>query len=361
MTLKPRVTFGIIVLNGSPFTKYTLRALYPFAHQIIVVEGACPSALGIATEDGHSIDDTLAVLKRFKAEEDIENKVTIVTAENEGYPSGFWPGEKTEQSRAYSKRATGDWLWQVDIDEFYQPEDMDWICSEILLKSKVETVSFEQIQFWGGLNWFVDGWYLKYHGGNEFHRIFRWEPGYTYIDHRPPTVLNREGVNERNINWLRGTSLSNKGIYLYHYSFLFPKQVQAKSNYYSKVSWGAFDQMINWAETSYLTLKHPFNVHNVYKYPSWLECYKGNHPPQVNAMWSDIQSGCIRCDLRRTDDIRELMKAPWYMIGRSILKGAGPVVNDMETFGKRAFLLFPKDIQRYIKGALRIGLRSRSK
>ena len=35
----PRVTFGIIVLNGEPFTRYCLRSLYPFAHQIIVVEG----------------------------------------------------------------------------------------------------------------------------------------------------------------------------------------------------------------------------------------------------------------------------------------------------------------------------------
>ena len=35
----PRVTFGIIVLNGEPFTRYCLRALYAFAHEIIVVEG----------------------------------------------------------------------------------------------------------------------------------------------------------------------------------------------------------------------------------------------------------------------------------------------------------------------------------
>ncbi len=35
----PKVTFGIIVLNGEPFTRYCLRSLYPFAHEIIVVEG----------------------------------------------------------------------------------------------------------------------------------------------------------------------------------------------------------------------------------------------------------------------------------------------------------------------------------
>ena len=38
MTEIPRVTFGIIVLNGEPFTRYCLRALYPFAYEIIVVD-----------------------------------------------------------------------------------------------------------------------------------------------------------------------------------------------------------------------------------------------------------------------------------------------------------------------------------
>ena len=28
----PKVTFGIIVLNGEPFVRYCLRSLYPFAH-----------------------------------------------------------------------------------------------------------------------------------------------------------------------------------------------------------------------------------------------------------------------------------------------------------------------------------------
>src|SRR5690606_14789777 len=101
-----------------------LRALYPFAHEIIVAEGAAPGARNIATGDGHSRDGTLDILRRFKAEEDPEDKLTIVTAEDEGHPNGFWPGEKDEQSQAYAKRATGDYLWQVDMDEFYRAEEM---------------------------------------------------------------------------------------------------------------------------------------------------------------------------------------------------------------------------------------------
>src|SRR3546814_12516086 len=98
----------MIVLNGEPFLRYNLRSLYPYAHQIIVAECAAPCARNIATPQGHSRDGTLEVLRRFKQEEDPEDKVVIVTAEDEGHPDGFWPGEKDEQSRAYPKRATGN-------------------------------------------------------------------------------------------------------------------------------------------------------------------------------------------------------------------------------------------------------------
>ena len=106
---EPKITFGVIVLNGEPFVRYTLRSLYPFAHEIIVVEGAAPAAKNIATADGHSRDGTLGELRRFKAEEDPDGKVTVVTAEDEGRPDGWWHGEKHEQSRAYASRATGNW------------------------------------------------------------------------------------------------------------------------------------------------------------------------------------------------------------------------------------------------------------
>lgn len=85
----PKITFGIIVLNGEPFTRYCLRALYPFAHEIIVVEGACKAAAGVATAEGHSSDGTLETLHQFQAEEDSEGKIQIISRD------GFW-SEKDE-------------------------------------------------------------------------------------------------------------------------------------------------------------------------------------------------------------------------------------------------------------------------
>ena len=48
--LSSKITFGMIVLNGEPFIRYNLQALYPFAYQIIVVEGATIAAANVATE-----------------------------------------------------------------------------------------------------------------------------------------------------------------------------------------------------------------------------------------------------------------------------------------------------------------------
>lgn len=71
----PRITFGVIMLNEEPFMRYNLRSLYPFAHEMIVVEGASEKAATIATPDG-----TLDLLHCFKEEEDPKNKITIATA-----------------------------------------------------------------------------------------------------------------------------------------------------------------------------------------------------------------------------------------------------------------------------------------
>ena len=225
----PKVTFGIIVLNGEPFTRYCLRALYPFAHEIIVVEGATVSASTIATSDGHSTDDTLETLYHFKTEEDPNDKVKIITK------NGFW-SEKDEQSQAYAEKATGDYLWQVDIDEFYKEKDMQCILKMMQKDPNITAVSFKQITFWGGCNYVTDGWYLR-RGAAIYHRLFKWGPGYCYATHRPPTVYDPQGANLRELKWINGYQLAQKGIFLYHYSLVFPKQVLDKCIYYNQTDW----------------------------------------------------------------------------------------------------------------------------
>jgi hypothetical protein len=319
--MRPKITFGVIVLNGEPFTRYCLRALYPFAHEIIVVEGASRHAAAIATPDGHSTDLTRETLREFAESEDLEKKVTIVTRD------GFWQ-EKDEQSRAYADLATGDYLWQVDIDEFYRPDDLQAILNLLTARPEITAVSFRQLTFWGGLDFMVDGWYLRA-GADICHRLFKWGAGYRYITHRPTTVCDASGRNLRELCWVRGDKATGRPVRLYHYSLLFPKQVRDKCAYYDAAPWVGRNGYREWAEQGYLTLTRPFRVHNVYDQPSWLERFTGRHPPQVEAMMSDIRSGLIQVVLRPTDDVVRLLASPLYGWKRALLRVAGGIIKFM--------------------------------
>lgn len=311
----PHITIGMIVLNGEPFTSYNLRSIYPWAHQIIVVEGACTAASMVADSKGHSIDGTLELLRRFKAEEDPDNKITIVTAEDEGHPDGFWPGEKHEMSQAYAKRATGNYLWQIDVDEFYHEKDIHSILS--YLTAGASMISFPMLSFWGGLDYLENGEFLR----NIFasvKRIFAWSPGYRYTNHRPPTIVDAQG-NGLHGQWVvSAKELKRKKIFMYHYSMLLPKQVRDKCSYYSRVNWAAFKNMELWAKETYFELKHPFAVCNTLNMSlSWLQEYHGMHPSQILAMVKYIRASQYpTIELRPTDDIARIIRTPQYRLGR---------------------------------------------
>jgi hypothetical protein len=313
----PKTTFGIIVLNGEPFTRYNLRALYPFAHEIIVVEGAAPAAANIATPDGHSTDGTLEMLYRFKAEQDPENKVQIVVRDD------FW-SEKDEQSQAFAERATGDYLWQVDIDEFYKPEDMRAVLEMLHDNPEITAISFKTITFWGGFDYITDGWFLR-RGKEIFHRLFKWGPGYRYVTHRPPTVYDPQGRDLRGLRWIDGHQLARRGILLYHYSLAFPRQVLDKCDYRSRASWTRHPGARQWAEANFMQLSDPFRVHKIYDYPSWLERFQGQHPPEIVRLQQDIHAGQIDVELRRTDDVEELLQSRSYLLKRALVREFDPI------------------------------------
>ena len=163
----PRITFGIIILNGEPFIRYNLRAIYPFAHEILIVEGAYWASSITATADGHSTDNTLEELYRFKREEDPRGIITIITKE------GLWSG-LTEQCQAWTEKVTGDYIWAIDIDEFYKPDDMQKVISLIKNDPEITMISFKLIQFCFNFDYTIHSCrdYFK-HGIMEFRRIFK--------------------------------------------------------------------------------------------------------------------------------------------------------------------------------------------
>jgi hypothetical protein len=315
----PKITFGIIVLNGEPFTRYILRSVYPFAYEIIVVEGGHVDAKSVCTPDGHSIDGTLESLYKFKKDEDPCNKLTIVTKD------GFWSkkdemgNDRTPQSRAFAERATGDYLWQIDIDEFYKEEDMHSIINMLKQNPSITAVTFPFVSFWGDIIFRIEGWkFLR--GGAFCHRLFKWGPGYKYITHEPPTVVNEKGVDLRNINWISGKKLMKKGIYMYHYPQLFPWQVRQKTMVYKDEKPDECSDILEWADNNYFKLTNPFNIERHYWLPSWLEYYRGSHPKEVIDMMRDIKSGEVKIELRNNSDVEKILAKKLYSAKTILMK-----------------------------------------
>lgn len=315
-TSNPKVTFGMIVLNAEPFLRPLLRTVYPYAHEIIVVEGACPGA--VATEDGHSVDGTLDVLGRFCRDEDPDNKVQVITR------NGFW-SEKTEESIAFAERATGDYLWVCAADEFNHPRDIERVLDFLRTNPTVDMVSLPWVDFWGDFDYVVDGWDL--HRGwrrTGLPRIFRWGPGYRYVEHRPDTVCDPSGRDLRSGVWVTGRTLAQLGVCTLHYTLVFPQQVSRKLAYYSKVDWADLSYSERWAAEHWFALRHPFDVHREGQLPSWLHRFHGEHPPEIVELIGDLADGKLDIPMRQTADIEALLATWWYPRARAALRAIGP-------------------------------------
>lgn len=332
----PRITFGIIVLNGEPFTRYCIRALYPHAYQIIVVEGAVEKARSIATPDGHSLDSTRETLASVKAHEDPEDKITIISRD------GFW-ADKVVMSHAYTELATGDYLWQVDSDEFYLDEDIEKIRNWLAKDPTIDGATFRWRLFWGNENYITDGWFLR-SGAGDVNRLFRWGKGF-YYDHygkhrNGPTVTTPDGFRLNDGNWLSASELAKAGIYQYHFSLVFPNQVLKKAKgYVAGVSPGTDNsQMYDWAQRNWLSLENPFRVHNRYQHISWLERYQGPLPKASMEMFNDIRSGKVDCEMRDMEDAIQIERSRYYRLKRAFLRFAGDFINRNPNT-KLAFLL----------------------
>jgi glycosyltransferase involved in cell wall biosynthesis len=311
----PKISFGIIVLNGEPFIEYCVRGLYSAAHEIIIAEGAAKSASEFSTKDGHSLDDTRAILRQVKADHDPDNKIILV--ENDG----FW-ANRDEQSQAYAERATGDYLWQVDMDEFYTEHALEAMKERLRQDPTITGASFRWKNFFGCERSIVDGWFLM-SGGGDVNRLMKWGQGFAYGKHwEGSRSFDPNGRDMTTVNWLSADDTAAIGVELFHYSLVFPFQVISKSRVYQ----GGMDPTFEhkeaelWATEVWRDLKRPFDVHNRYGKPAWLEAYDGPHPASAEQMFRELASKYPSLELRRTDDIWKLLKSRHYLLNRAFAR-----------------------------------------
>ena len=211
-----KIAFGMIVFEGDYVLKQCLEQVYPFASQILISEGPVEywQKRGKVTSE----DNTNYILDNFP---DPDNKIKIVHGQF---------SEKDDQCKAYMKYLNDDidYIWNLDSDEIYTTDDIKKIIH--FLKSENPTsVGIRSCSFYGGFDDYLTGFELN---KDNFLRIFKVVPGCTWATHRPPTIQYPSGSNiiRKHIDsdWL----WDNLGVQMYHYSYVFPRQVYNKISYY---------------------------------------------------------------------------------------------------------------------------------
>lgn len=112
-----RIVQCIQMHNEEEFAEAVLSSIYDEVDRILVIEGAVENRPN-ATEDGHSTDRTLEILRDFKANRDPDNKLVIISI------SKFWKNLEEMKQTFLDMSIPGDWILINDADEFYRPEDI---------------------------------------------------------------------------------------------------------------------------------------------------------------------------------------------------------------------------------------------
>ena len=172
----PKFSFVTIVLNGMPFIEHALQAVYDFAHEIIIVEGAVTNCLFAANPDGSSIDGTVECIRRFP---DPQKKIRLI--------QGSWP-EKCEMHNAALAQVTGDYIWLMDSDEIYRREDLAKVSEMIRREPAITQINFIPDNFWKGFDHLMVAPFF-FHPDAHYRRIFKFKSGSVFTTHRPPTLV----------------------------------------------------------------------------------------------------------------------------------------------------------------------------
>jgi hypothetical protein len=199
----------MIIFNGDYVLKQLLEVIYDSAYKIVIVDGVVKyfADMGYTGSD----DNSLNIIKSFP---DPDNK--IILHEN------IVRAEKTELCQVFMQSIPDDtdYLFCIDSDELYKPEDIKRLF-DVLESEKPDIISMESTAFFGGFNHVLTGHETRF----PFRRILKYEKGCKYIEHRPP-LLSCTPSNAKVIN------AKDYGVVMYHYSYVWPLQVKNKVKYY---------------------------------------------------------------------------------------------------------------------------------
>jgi len=210
-----KVAFQLIVFQDDYFLEPVLESVLPFG-PVVATEGPI----------------TYWQNKGFLSSTDRTNEILAGVVGEKNVIHGQWHN-KTEMCNAAVHLVPPDTthVWHIDADEVWKPKDISFILSQL---DDVDSVSFRMHSFYGGFEHVMTG----YEENFEVHRIKRWYVGARWHDHRPPSVLAPDGRRWRDHRHVNHWTTDSWGVRFYHYSYVFPSQIKAKTEFYSQYAAG---------------------------------------------------------------------------------------------------------------------------
>lgn len=220
-----RLVQCIQALNESEFIVPVLSSIYNEVDRILVIEGAVANHPR-ATLNGHSLDNTLELIRDFKLKHDPDNKITIMSI---GRP---WKNLEEMKQTFLDMSIPGDWILINDADEFYLPHDIQRLRLAIDLNPHAAEFVPNFIHFYGNEN------YIAVPGPEwqpQHQRIFKYVRGMKYNSH--PVVTDPAGYCTYFSPHYQHRRVMLNDFFIYHYGYArsnMDEIMKSKQEYYTK-------------------------------------------------------------------------------------------------------------------------------
>lgn len=253
----PKITAGVIVLNGVDTLKPTLDSIYSSVDKIIVVEGVVEDyAINNhkLINKGHSIDGTLEFLEDYS---DPLNKVEVITIEDV-FPkrkSRYWKN-KNEMQNAIAERIKTEIYLKVDSDEVWKESDIEFVRRIFMAKSDLSVIYMQRWHFWKNLKTVAVGGQWD----SAEPRAWRWRSDFHHDENAPGGFnyyVDKDGEKVAEPKYKVVKLMIRMH---YHLGYCrSDKHIKGKINYYANrgIEQGVKDNYTNWKPGQPTNSTHP--------------------------------------------------------------------------------------------------------
>ena len=249
-----RLVQAIQMLNEADFAHAVLSSIYSEVDRILVIEGAVANHPK-STPDGHSVDNTLEIIRNFKLNHDPLNKVAIISIPRP------WKNLEEMKQTFLDMSIPGDWIIINDADEFYRPRDIQRL--RIAIDRHPHACEFVP----NFLHFYGDTKHVAVPGPEwqpQHQRVFKYMRGMKYNSH--PVVTDPAGHCTYFSPHYQHRRVMLEDFLIFHYGYArnnMDEIMRAKQEYYTKelAAHGAankkFDQKVkDWFENTEPVLEY---------------------------------------------------------------------------------------------------------